>query len=258
MRWFALVGVLGIVGGVRAETPGTIASARDTSLPAMTKKSQDALDDYLKAWEQRCAKLTGLETKLLLTEVEGGEKAQYTGELFLLKPNMVRLFMKDATDVEYSKSWRHYLADGTHFFDFSYAKKVVRRSEMPKDGLNDITPLAMIWNMQAETIKKQYHLHIDLDDPKKCTAHYLHITIAPKMERDLQAFAKAELVLWISKDPKYAENYMLPARLWYQQVNKNHYAWEFRNLKATDTLKATAFKLNLPAKDWHVEDTTKP
>ena len=70
----------------------------------------------------------------------------------------------------------------------------------------------------------------------------------------MQEFEKAELVLWKSQNPKWADVWMLPARLWFQHPNGNQIVWEFQQMTtkkqfAKDHFKAPGF----PDKDWKSE-----
>ena len=66
--------------------------------PAMSEKNQKFLDAYLKAWEDRMARVDGLETKCVLTEntQDAGRQVKrvYTGDASILKPNHAKLFLK--------------------------------------------------------------------------------------------------------------------------------------------------------------------
>lgn len=71
----------------------------------------------------------------------------------------------------------------------------------------------------------------------------------------MQDFEKAELVLWKNnKDPKFADRWMLPARLWFQNANKDQMLWEFKNLTTQGRLKPADFVApGLPDKEWKPE-----
>ena len=62
---------------------------------AMSDKNKQYLDAYLDAWEKRMQKIEGLETKVVLTEASGQDKAVRTGEAAILKPNYARIILKD-------------------------------------------------------------------------------------------------------------------------------------------------------------------
>ena len=101
---------------------------------------------------------------------------------------------------------------------------------------------------------------IDVDDDKKHNDFYLHISILPKSKEDMQEFKKAELVLWKNnKDPKYADTWMLPARLWFQHPNGNQISWEFQKMSTQSKLAKGDFKPpSFPDKEWKSEWSKPP
>ena len=108
----------------------------------------------------------------------------------------------------------------------------------------------------TQTIATNYFdANIDVDDPEKHNDHYLHIQIRPKTKDDMLEFNKAELVLWKNnKDPKFADQWMLPARLWFQNPNKDQIMWEFKNLTTKTKLLPADFKApGFPDKEWKSE-----
>src|SRR5436190_772264 len=128
MRFFGLMMVCACIAlSATAQTPGTATSkgtAKDEpARPAMSEKSQKYLDAYLKHWEDRMSKVPSLETKVILTEVDGPDKKVYTGEAAIMKPNFAKLFIREQAKPENVKEWRHYAADGKHLWDFNYSKK---------------------------------------------------------------------------------------------------------------------------------------
>jgi TIGR03009 family protein len=238
--------------------------------PAMDEKNQKWLDAYLKAWEERMKKINALETKIVLTEIDAGPpqvKTAYTGDASLLKPNFAKMFLKEAGRPEDARKWRHYVADGNtdkegrgpYLWEYDYAKKIGRVTQMPKDGVGDNTLLAFLFGMSAADIKKRYDLVIDVDNKDKYNDHYIHIMIFPKSREDMQEFKKAELVLWKSKDSKWAEVWMMPARLWFQHPNGNQVTWEFKNMKTDAKLMPADFRAPaFPDKEWKPEWTKPP
>lgn len=238
--------------------------------PAMDEKNQKWLEAYLKAWEERMKKVNALETKIVLTEVEAGPpqvKTSFTGDAALLKPNFAKMFLKEAGRPEDARKWRHFVADGNtdkegrgpFLWEYDYAKKIARVMQMPKDGVGDNTLLTFLFGMTAADIKKRYDLVIDVDNPDKHNDHYIHIMIYPKSREDMQEFKKAELVLWKSKDPKWADVWMMPARLWFQHPNGNQITWEFKNMKTDAKLMPADFKApGFPDKEWKSEWSVPP
>lgn len=237
-----------------AQTP--TAPTADSPRPVMTAKSAKALDGYLQEWEKHMAKIKGVESKLTLTESDGTATATFVGEAAFLKPNYAKLMLKPWNDEENRKLWREYIADGVNLWDLAYHKKVMRRLPLPKDGFSNFTLLALLTGVQADTLKTRYELYTDIDDKQQFTGHFLSITIRPKSKEDQQEFTKAEVLLWVSNDPKYAEQRLLPRRLWYQYPNKNQVTWEFTKIKAND-LGAAYFKAQRPTKDWQIEEPLK-
>jgi TIGR03009 family protein len=243
-----------------AQTPGTATSkgtAKDEPAPArpvMTEKAQRWLDVYLAEWEKRMSKVPSLETKLVLTEIDGTEKTTYTGEASIMKPNFAKMFLREQSKPENVKLWRHYAADGKYLWDFNYSKKVGRVKELPRDGI-DNTFFNFLFGMKAAELKKRYDLSINPDDPDQYNDNYMFITIYPKTKEDMQEFAKAQLVLWVNtKNPKFVDNFMLPARLWFQHTNKNQVIWEFREMNAKKELLPADFKApKFPDQTWKSE-----
>ena len=99
------------------------------------------------------------------------------------------------------------------------------------------------------------NLSIDVDDKVKYTEYYLHITILPKSRGDMQEFKKAELVLWKNnKNPKFADYWMLPARLWFQRPNGDQSTWEFKNIATEKKFLPADFKApGFPDREWRSE-----
>ena len=230
--------------------------------PEMNAKNKQYLDAYLKAWEDRMAKVDGLECKCVYTEViqpvgEGGapKKSVRTGDASILKPNHAKLFLKPADDPGNFKRWMHFVADGKFLWEYDYGAKRARVDQLPKEGVGDNLVMAFLFMGKAADLKKRFDLTIDVDDPDKHTDHYLHIQVRPRRKEDMQEFEKAELVLWKNnKDPKFADRWMLPARLWFQNTNKDQMVWEFKNLTTQGRLKPADFVApGLPDKEWKPE-----
>ena len=245
---------------VLAQAPTSPTSKKDppaAAAPADAKaaKNQDYLDKYLQAWEDRMAGITGLETKIALTQVDENGKTVFTGEASLAKPNYARLLLKEHRNPENTKKWRHFVADGQYLWEYQYSAKIARVLQLPKEGIGDNSLMTFLFGMKAADIKKRYDLSIDVFDEKKFNEHYLHITILPRQKEDMQEFKKAELVLWKNNaNPKYADLWMLPARLWFQNPNGDQIIWEFQNMAtkkqfAKDHFKAPGF----PDKEWKSE-----
>jgi TIGR03009 family protein len=246
----------------KAQLPKIDPRIPSSGAPAMDEKNQKWLDAYLDAWEKRMKRIDALETKIVLTEVEAGPpqvKNSFTGEASLLKPNLAKMFLKEGTRPEDARKWRHFVADGKFLWEYDYAKKIARVMQLPKDGVGDNTLLTFLFGMTAADIKKRYDLVIDVDNPDKHNEHYIHIMIFPKSREDMQEFKKAELVLWKSKDPKWADVWMMPARLWFQHPNGNQVTWEFKNMKTDPKLMASDFKApGFPDKEWKSEWSVPP
>src|SRR3954466_3843629 len=90
---------------------------------AMSDKNKQYLDAYLDAWEKRMQKIEGLETKVVLTEASGQDKAVRTGEAAILKPNYARIILKDQANPANVKKWRHFVADGKMLWEYDYGAK---------------------------------------------------------------------------------------------------------------------------------------
>lgn len=253
---------------------------KDTPPPAvepLNDKNQKYLDAYLKAWENRMSQVECLETKIVLTEVaanpqnDGGPKQTktvYTGEASLMKPNYAKMLLKEDANPTNSKKWRHFVADGStdekgrgpFLWEYDYGRKVARVLQLPKAGVGDNTLMSFLFGMKADEIKKRYHLSIDVENNDKHNKFYLHIGILPKSREDMQEFKKAELVLWKNnEDPKYADVWMLPARLWFQHPNGDQVTWEFKNLTTQKKFHKSDFKApGFPDRDWKSEWVKPP
>jgi TIGR03009 family protein len=221
----------------------------------MSEKNQKFLDAYLDAWEKRMQKLEGLETDVVLTEAAGQDKSIRTGKAAILKPNLAKILLKDPANPTNVKKWRHFVADGKMLWEYDYGAKVVKVEQLPAEGVGDNVLMAFLFMGKAADLKKRFDLSIDVDDPEKFTEHYLHIQVRPRRKEDMQEFEKAELVLWKNnKDPKFADRWMLPARLWFQNTNKDQMVWEFKGLTTQGRLKPAEFVApGLPDKEWKPE-----
>lgn len=228
--------------------------------PELDAENLKYLNAYLAAWEKRMTSVEGLETKIRLTEVDGGEKTVYNGEATILRPNYAKMFLRQTDDPTNVKRWRHYIADGKYLWDYQYKSKVAKVAQLPKDNIGENTLLSFLFGMKADEIKKRYHMTIDMKDPAKFNDNYISITIYPKTREDMQEFAKAELVLWKNnKDPKYADFWMLPARLWFQHPNKNQVMWEFLGMNTQKKLIPKDFAaMAFPDKEWKPEWAIDP
>ncbi len=247
---------------VRAQEPKALPRT-DPPTPAMNEKNQKYLDAYLKVWEDRMGKIEGLETKIVLTEIDAGPpmtKTVYTGEASLVKPNFAKMLLKDSANPSNTKKWRHFVADGEHLWEYDYGKKIARVLQLPKEGIGDNPMMAFLFGMKAAEIKKRFDVSVDVENPVKHNDFYLHIGILPKLKNDLQDFKKAELVLWKNnKDPKFADQWMLPARLWFQHPNGNQVSWEFKNIATEKKFKKTDFEApGFPDKVWTSEWVKPP
>jgi TIGR03009 family protein len=254
----ALAAVLIAGSAARAQSD---AKAQPPAAPApeMSAKNKQFLDAYLKAWEDRMAKVDGLETKCVLTEItqDAGRQVKrvYTGDAAILKPNHAKLFLKLADAPADHKRWKHFVADGKFLWEYDYGAKVARVEQLPKEGVGDNLIMAFLFMGKAANLQKRFDLSIDVDDNEKHNDNYLHIQIKPKMKDDMLEFNKAELVLWKNnKDPKFADQWMLPARLWFQNANKDQIMWEFKNLTTKAKLLPADFQApKFPEKEWKSE-----
>lgn len=264
MRTFSLSVIVGVAFGASLSAQDPKAQPPKTSeRPALSEKNQKYLDAYLDVWEKRMKAIESLETKIVLTETEAGPpvvKTTYTGDASILKPNFAKLFLKDSANVGNARKWRHFVADGEYLWDYDYSKKIARVLQLPKDGVGDNTIMAFLFGMKAAEIKTRYDLSIDVDDKDKHNDFYVHIQILPKARADMQEFKKAELVLWKNnKDAKYADLWMLPARLWFQHPNGNQITWEFKEMKTQTKLMKLDFKApGFPDKEWKSEWVKPP
>src|SRR5262245_1776223 len=254
--------VLVAASPILAQVPGTTTAKGDTppGPKPMSEKNQKYLDAYLKVWEERMASINGLETKIIYTESEDGQKTVFTGDAALLKPNFARLMLKEAANPTNAKKWRHHVADGQYLWEFNYGSKVARVLQLPKEGVGDNTMITILSGMKAADIKKRFDVTVDVDDSTKFNENYIHFTIYPKSKEDMQEFKKAELVLWKNdKDPKFVDYLLLPARLWFQSPNGNQVTWEFKNMTIKKTFAKDEFKApGFPDKEWRSEWVKPP
>jgi len=241
--------------------PAKDTPASPTSAPKpMSEKNQKYLDAYLKVWEERVTGITGLETKVILTETADGQKTVLTGDAAIMKPNLAKMFLKEQTDPSNPKKWRHMVADGKYLWEYQYQTKVARVLQLPKEGIGDSPAMALLFGMKAADAKKRFDFSIDVDDDARHNENYLHITIYPKLKEDAQEFKKAELVLWKNaKDQKWADVWMLPARLWFQHPNGEQVTWDFRNMVTKKSFPKDEFKApGFPDKEWRSEWVKPP
>jgi TIGR03009 family protein len=258
MRFLTLAALLLAAVTVHAQSPTAPPAA-----PAMSERNKQYLDAFLDFWEKRMAKVEGLKTDIVLTEAEGGpakNKTVYAGEAALLKPNFAKMKLVDQAASSNSKKWRHFAADGEFLWEYDYGKKIARVQQLPKEGIRDNTAIAILFGMKAADAKKRFDLSIDVDDAERYSDFYLHIRILPKTKEDMQEFKKAELVLWKNnKDPKYADLWMLPARLWFQNTNGDMVTWEFQKMSTQAKLGKADFKApSFPDKEWKSEWSKPP
>jgi TIGR03009 family protein len=245
--------VAGSVGLAQAPAKDSPPAAQ---APDMSEKNKQYLDAYLDAWEKRMAKVDGLETKIVFTEVdETGKKTVRTGDSAILKPNYAKMFLKLADDPTNAKKWMHFVADGEFLRQYDYAQKKAMTEQLPREGMGDNSMMSFLFMTRAADLKRRYSMSIDVDDPKRHTDHYLFIDIRPRTKDDMVEFKKAELVLWKNnKDEKFADRWMLPARLWFQKPNGEQIIWEFQNLSTKTRLLPRDFKApGFPDKEWKPE-----
>jgi TIGR03009 family protein len=221
--------------------------------PAMSEKNKQYLDEYLKLWENRMAKIEGLEIKCVLTETDAtGKKTVRTGDASLLKPNYSKLLLKLADDPTNAKKWMHFAADGKFLRQYDYFQKVILTDPLPKEGIGDNSMMSFLFMTKAADLKKRYDLSIDVDDPARHTDSWLYIDVRPKTKEDAIDFKKAQVVLWKNnKDPKFADFWMLPAQLWFQKPNGEQIMWEFKELTTKKRLLPRDFEApSPPDKEW--------
>jgi TIGR03009 family protein len=265
MRAPGLILVAALAGATAIAQPAKSPKPTDPTLPpapVMSEANQKELDKFLGYWEARMTVVEALQAKAALTTTTlddfGKPDARTaTGEVQLLKPNLARLFLRDTADPTDPKRVKHLVADGRSWWEFNHAKKVATVSPLPAGQGN--TLLTFLFGGKAADLKDRYHLTVDVGDAKKYTVNYICIAILPKTRADFQEFKKAELVLWKNKDdPKYADRWMLPARLWFQQFNGDQVTWQFDEPTTKVKLTARDFAGGPPGKDWKVEGTPGP
>jgi TIGR03009 family protein len=243
-------------------TPGKDVPPLPSTL--MSEKSKKYLDFYLAQWEERVSKIETLYTQIVFTQKSVGDgKVQttvLTGDASIMKPNYARLLLKDREDPGNTRRWMHWVANGTHLWEYSYSSKIARVEELPKDGLKKHVAMSFLMGMKAEDIKKRFDVSIDADNPEKYTDFYLNLLILPKNKEDMQDFKKAELVFWKNtKDEKYRDVWMLPARIWFQEPNGNSTIWEFQNMTTKKKFLKDDFKEpGFPDKEWRSEWSRPP
>jgi TIGR03009 family protein len=224
---------------------------------AMSDKNKQNLDDYLKRWEERMAKIDHLETKVVYTETDSatGTKVVRTGDAAILKPNYARMLLKLSDDPANAKRWMHFVADGEFSRHYDYNQKVVFTEKLGREGVATTPMMSFLFMTRAADLKKRYDMAIDVDDPKRTTEHYLSIDIRPKTRDDMLEFKKAELVLWKNaKDEKYSDRWMLPARVWFQKPNDDQIMWQFQDQSTTKQLLPRDFAAPpLPDRTWKPE-----
>jgi TIGR03009 family protein len=242
-----------------AQTPAVPAAkeAPPASISAaMSDKSKQYLDAYLKRWEERMAKIDHIETKAVYTVVDqDGKKHVSTGDAAILKPNYARMLLKPVDDPTNTREWMHFVADGKFFRHYDYAQKIIRTEELGREGVTNLPMMSFLFMTTAADLKKRYEMAIDVDDPKRMTEHYLFIDIRPRTKDDMLEFKKAELVLWKNnKDEKFADRWMLPARLWFQKPNGEQIVWQFENMTTTKKLLSRDFVApSPPDRSWKAD-----
>lgn len=256
MRTTTLALLLAAAGLASAQSPTKVVPA--TEAPKLSERNQKYLDQYLAYWDAKMSKVESLKTGISLTEKSGGKAQAFTGDASLLKPNYAKMKLVDVTAPKETRHWRHFVADGDYLWEYRYTQKTIGVEKLEKGGV-DNTLMNFLLGMTAAQMKERYHLSIDVDDPKKRTDHYLMIDILPKRVEDQREFKKAQLVLWISQEPKYAERIMLPARVWFQQENGDEKAWVFENMAPGVKLSKADFTApSKPDDTWKVEWSTTP
>ena len=257
----ALTGLL-IIGSVAfAQGEPKAQPAGPPAAPAMSEKNQQALDRFLRLWEDRMAKVEGLETRIVLTEVdEAGKKTVRTGDASLLKPNYSKLLLKLADDPTNAKRWMHFVADGKYLRQYDYAQKKVLTDPLPKEGVGDNAMMSFLFMTKAADLKKRYDMTIDVDDPKQYTESFLYIDIRPRTRDDKIEFKKARVVLWKNNtNEKYFDRWMLPAQLWFQSPNGDQVIWEFQDLTTKKRLRPRDFEApSPPNQEWKPEWMRQP
>jgi TIGR03009 family protein len=242
-----------------AQAPA-VPTAKETPPPsisaAMSEKNKQYLEKYLEAWEKRMAKIDHIETKAVYTVVDqDGKKHVSTGDAAILKPNYAKMLLKPVDDPTNTREWMHFVADGKFFRHYDYGQKIIRTEKLSREGVTNVPMMSFLFMTTAADLKKRYEMAIDVDDPKRTTEHYLYIEIRPKTRDDMLEFKKAELVLWKNnKDPKFADQWMLPARLWFQKPNGEQIVWQFQDMTTTKKLLSGDFEApSPPDKSWKAD-----
>jgi TIGR03009 family protein len=218
--------------------------------PKPVNKADKILDETLTAWEKRMSKLEGLSATCKVTELEDGEKAVFTGEVSFMRPHYAKLFLKPQADPDNKRKWRNLISDGTDFWELNHHTKTAVANPLLKGAHSG--PVSLVTGTNTNEVRDRYELSVATDDPKQFNDFYVHLTIKPKTKADMQDFKKAELVLWRSQNPKFAANYMLPARLWFQRPNSSQVTWEFTDLEEKKFAKED-FALPKLSADWTIE-----
>jgi TIGR03009 family protein len=247
----ALVAGAVCVGALAGQDPATPALKPGEGKPAAV------LDYYLKKWEERNAKITGLVGSCKHTTIEDGKATVYVGELMALRPNYARLVLKLEADPANAKKWRHFAADGKDLWELDHHQKVARVHPLPEGGWSH--PLfELLVGMKTADVQKRFDLSVDPDNDSKFGKHYLSIVLTPKAKEDGREFKKAELVLWKNdEDAQFKKYFMLPARLWFQSPNGDQLMWEFKGLTPKDLTEDDFAAPKLGA-DWKVERPKPP
>lgn len=173
----------------------------------LTQGEAAELDELLRAWEVRSAKVKFLECSFRLWEHDAvfNQITERAGKIKYRSPDhgMYKVeFVRKPGPPEKPADWQrvdgqHWCCDGKSVFEFQFANKVLIEHQLPPELQGEAiqhSPLPFLFVAKAEHLKKRYFLRI-VTTPQDRQKGQIWLQCYPKWQQDAANFIKVELIL---------------------------------------------------------------
>jgi len=233
LKNLALTTLLVAAAPAAAQTP----PAPQTQPPAATAAQQQALDGYMKRWEQEMQKVQTLAAQLVREEKDTtfNTKQKFVGfAQYQKNSNLNQAMLEMRPDGKQEVSER-YICTGRHLYQYVPVQKEIRRYDMPAQQPGQVSNdsfLSFLFGMRADDAKQRYDLRPGKE--KLEDQFYIYVDILPRNPQDMGDFKRARIVL--SKET------FLPRQLWFEQPNGSEVTWDIPAIKAGIQVNPTFFQ----------------